>query len=370
MPADKDVASNEPALHVDQEVDLLEYLNALLRAKYRILIAGCIVAGAVFGASKLVENQYSAVAVLAVNLSQSYGGVQPGKYRGSNVVGLLEYSFMLDEPADNEQDRLIARLNSTHFVELFIRENDLVNYIFREQWDPVTESWKEDFQPSMAQAAGYFRAEMVGAVVDQKSGLLPIVIKTNSPQLSAELANKFYQRFNQYIREKRLDELEAQAAILNARLEETSNLDMQRSIYRMLETQLAEEIMLTAKDDYPLELIQRAEPPLLKSGPNRKVWTILGFVLTVILGGVVTIGLIILRKLRSALAEYGVGSGPIQSNKTKSQHSKSVERGKVEFSGEKPTETLPGSQILSASKAQQKIDRSDPLADSLDEWID
>lgn len=362
MSADGMVRNDEPALNIDQEVDLLEYLNAILRVKYRVLIAGIFVAGIVFGASKLVENKYAAVAVLAVNLPQSFGGVKPGQYRGSDVVGLLEYSFMLNEPADNEQDRMIARLNSTHFIELFIRENDLLKYIFRDKWDPLSESWEEGFEPSMAQAAGYFRTDMLGAVLDEKSGLLPIVIKSADPILSADLANKYYQRFNQYIRERRLAELSKQAEILNGRLDETSNLDMQRSIYRMLETQLAEEIMLNAKDDYPLELIQRAQPPLFKTSPNRKVWTILAFVLTVILGVVFTIGLIILKKLRSALSEYGFGS-------SKDVKPSKGQKNSRESADQKSEEPVLVTQEDPDRKASSKPEK-DPLADSLDEWID
>ena len=110
----------QPGLHIDQEVDLLEFLHAILRVKYRILVLSILIAGAVFGASKLVENKFKATVLVAVNISEGFGGTKPGQYRGSDVVGLLEYSFMVDEPAENELDRVMARLGSSTFIELFI----------------------------------------------------------------------------------------------------------------------------------------------------------------------------------------------------------------------------------------------------------
>ena len=291
-------------LNVDQEIDLLEYLNAILRAKFRILIVSILVAGAVFGYSKTIEDKFRSTALVAINVTEGFGGTKPGQYRGSDIVGLLEYSFMVDEPADNEKDRIMARLGSSTFIELFISEQNLLPYIFKESWNAATNSWMEGFVPSMPVAVGIFRESMLHASIDTLSGLLPISITTNDRELSSKLANIYYKRFNEYVRDKRLYELAEQRELLNARLDATTNIEMQRSIFRMLETQLAEEILLNAKDNYPLELIQAAQVPLFKSSPNRKLWTILAFILTAVVSISFCIGLIILKKLRLALAGY------------------------------------------------------------------
>lgn len=351
-----------PPLNVDQEVDLLEYLNAILRLKYRILLLGISVAAIVFGLSRLSEDMYRSTVVVAVNISNGFGGTKPGQYRGSDVVGLLEYSFMLDEPADNEQDRLLARLSSTGFIELFIEENDLLPYIYRDQWNAAEGKWIGDFQPSMLNASQIFRESMLHAEVDMLSGLLPISITTNSPMLSADLANKFYDRFNRYTANLRLAELKRRSDLLNTRLDSTSNVEMQRSIFRMLETQLAEEIMINAQKDYPLELIQSAQPPLSKSSPRRKLWTILAFVLTVVLSIAAAIGFIILRKLRSALSEY--------------DYKETTNAKKVGADAKSPSETeITSNETEVVEKGGSKTDspeQSKPAngLDELSEWLD
>ena len=292
---------NEAPVHLDQEVDLLEYLDALLRAKFRILLVASIAAAMTFGASKLVPNKYRSTAVVAVNITEASGGIKPGNYRGSEIVDLIEHDFIVDSPADNEIDRLIARMGSTAFIQLFIEENRLKPHLYPDLWNAETQSWFEDTEPTLLEASSVFRKEVLSLGIDQKTGLLPISMLTRDPELSTKLANTFYSRFNDYVRESRLSELAERARVLNERLEATSHLEMQRSIYRMLETQLAEETFLSAKKDYPLEVIEVAQPPFNKASPNRKLWTILAFVLTAFLGVVVAFGLVILRKLREAL---------------------------------------------------------------------
>lgn len=344
-----------PPLNVDQEVDLLEYLNAILRFKYRILILSVLVAGAVFAWSKTIENKYRSTAVLAVNINQGFGGTRAGKYRGSDIVGILEYSLMVDEPYENEQSRLIARLTSTAFIELFIEENNLFRYIFRDQWDSVNEDWKEGFVPSMQLAVMVFRSEVLSAEIDGQSGLLPISMMTVDPVLSAELANAYFELFNLYTREKRLNELEQQRTILNQRLDATSNIEMQRSINRMLETQLAEEIVLSAKTDYPLELIQSAQPALFKSSPNRKMWTIVAFIVTAVLGVVFCVARIVLKKLTGALKQYSAPeSGKPNTDVTQPPVIKSV----------------PNSDFGARKEAVKSVEPDKSPVDELDEWLD
>lgn len=349
------VVVKTPPLNVDQEVDLLEYLNAILRFKYRILILSVLVAGAVFAWSKTIDNRYRSTAVVAVNTNQGFGGTRAGQYRGSDIVGILEYSLMVDEPYDNEQSRLIARLTSTAFIELFIKENNLFEYIFRDQWDAANKQWRDGFVPSMQLAVMAFRGDMLSADIDGQSGLLPITIMSVYPELSAKLANAYYERFNSYTREKRLSELEQQRIILNQRLDGTSNVEMQRSIYRMLETQLAEEIVLNAKTDYPLELIQSAQPALFKSSPNRKMWTIVSFIVTAVLGVVFCIARIVLKKLTGALKQYSAPE-PVKSSSDAAQA--------------EATQSVPQSDVSSRKGNPEKVEPQSSTVDELDEWLD
>ena len=252
----KDETVNEEPINLDQEVDLFEYLYALLAAKYRILLIAAMIAISIFAYSKTIDDKFSATARVAVNINSEPGGVAPKNYRAGNSLSLLEYDLLINPAADNEMQRLLARMKSAAFSEIFVKENNLIKYIYKENWDEVNNAWSEGFKPSITDAVLYFRRNMRSVNLDQATSLLDISFITKDPNLSSTLANRFVKRFNKYIQEMEASEIAERRRFLEQRLDETSNLEIQRSIYRMLETQLASEALIFAKKEYPLEEIQ------------------------------------------------------------------------------------------------------------------
>ncbi len=291
---------------VEEEVDLLEYLYAILRFKYRIVVLAMIGAITLFGLSQLVDNSYMATVVVAINIKEKQGGVSPKEYRASDALGLIEHDFIIEAVHSNERDRLMARMRSMKFSQLFIEENGLLPYIFHKNYDSESGKWLDGFNPDLREAGAIFSAQMRGLQTDEESGLLRIIFKTRQPKLSAELANKFVERFNRYIRNNEASELKARRDYLEGRLKEVDNIELHRSIYRLLETQLAAESLLYARRHYPLEVIQPAFPPLNKATPQRKKWAALTFAGLVLLGVMIAIGTVLLKKVRQGLQEYQV----------------------------------------------------------------
>ncbi|TNF99092.1 MAG: hypothetical protein EP297_06460 [Gammaproteobacteria bacterium] len=288
---------------VEEEVDLLEYLHAVLRYKYRILVSAMMGAIMVFGVSLLSENIYMSMAVVAVNIEENPGGVAPKDYRASDALGLIEHDFII-EAHSNERDRLMARMRSMKFSQIFIEENNLLPYIFHKQWDKENNTWLDGFQPDSREAGLIFSRKIRGLETDEQTGLLRINFRSRDPAFSAKLANRFVQSFNQYIRDNQISILKARREYLEQRLKEVENIELHKSIFRLLETQMAAESLLYARNEYPLEVIQPAFPPLNKSSPNRKKWTALSFVGLVMLGIMITIGMVLLKKIRQGLKQY------------------------------------------------------------------
>jgi hypothetical protein len=86
---------------------------------------------------------------------------------------------------------------------------------------------------------------------------------------------------------------------------------MHRSIYRLLEAQLAVESLIYARENYPLEMIQPATEPLFESYPPRKKWTALTLVGLLFVGfGVVVIAGVV-GKLRQDLKAYAKSIEPV-----------------------------------------------------------
>lgn len=359
MTAKDNSTSGNVQLDVNQEIDLLEYLRALLNAKYRILLIAVLGAGIVFGLSKLVTDVYSSSALLAINLNEEPGGIKPKDFRGNNMIGLIERDFMIGPVADNQKERLLARINSATFAEIFIEEKNLFEYIFKDDFDTSSGRWNDGFQPNMGDAVAYFHGEMLWVSEDIETGLLNVGFKTHNPKLSADLANSFWKEFNEYIKQIERSELDRRRVFLEDKIETISNIELQRSIYRLMESQIAAESLLNSREKYPLEEIQPARVPKYKSYPNRKAWSVGALVGLVLLGSFFTLAMVVLKKISTALRGHGgvANDNPLQNNSQRLQPT--------------PEETSGGSSFEKVEKPRQtRTETTDKLKSEYDDWIE
>ncbi|MEM7565382.1 MAG: hypothetical protein AAF353_20455, partial [Pseudomonadota bacterium] len=232
---------------------LLHYLHELLKYRYRLVIIAILGAATVFGLSLLIEDRFSAQATVAINMSEAPGGIQPNDYRGGSTIGVIEYDFIIDGIQSNEQERHLARMESFGFISDFIKSQNLLPWIYPENWDDAKGQWIDGIEPDMREAVKSFKSEALYIQVDQKTELLNVRVTAESPQFAAHLANQLVDAFNQYVRKLDADELKNRRAYLELRLKEVSNTEVHRSIYRLLEAQLAVESLINARANYPLE---------------------------------------------------------------------------------------------------------------------
>lgn len=300
---EKSSTENDP-LGIDSQIDLLEYVGALFQKKYKIGAIALLGAVAVLGMTLLTDNIYTASAVVAINSNEKPGGVSPKDFRTTDAIGLLEHDLIIDSTPANERERMLARMRSVRFSNIFMEENNLVPYIYYKHWDAEKKAWKENFKPEKYEAIDIFQKTIRSIEFDEKTGLLLIHFKTRSADLSAKLANIFVNRFNDYTRELTLSEIAQRRKYLEEQLLIIKNVELQKSIYRLLEAQLAAETLLYAKKDFPLEEIQPAVPPMFKSSPKRLTISALSFIGFAFLGVTYTIGSILARKIFTNLRKY------------------------------------------------------------------
>ncbi len=295
---------------------LLKFMHQLLRYKYRIAIIAILGAGAVFGLSWLINDRFSAQATVAINISETPGGIQPKNYRGANTIGVIEYDFIIDGSQSNERERHLARMESFGFISNFISGQNLLPWLYAQDWDAAKKSWKEGVEPDMREAVKQFKSKALFIDINKKTDLLNIRITADIPDRAARLANEFVRAFNRYVRSLDAEELKGRRAYLEQRLKEVTNKEVHRSIYRLLEAQLAVESLIFARENYPLEMIQPATEPLFESYPPRKKWTALSLVGLVFLGfsGVVVLAMV--SALRRDLKAYAEKHHPQPVQKT------------------------------------------------------
>ncbi len=297
---------------------LLKYLHRLLRYKYRVTIISIFGAMLVFGLSWLISDRFSAQATVAINVSEAPGGIRPKDYRGGNTIGVIEYDFIIDGIQSNERERHLARMESFGFISSFITEQNLLPWLYPTDWDKESRSWIEGVEPDIREAVKAFKSKALYIAIDEKTDLLNVRITASRPSCAARLANEFVRAFNLYIRTLDAEELQDRRTYLEGRLTEVRNTEMHRSIYRLLEAQLAVESLIFARENYPLEMIQPATEPLFESYPPRKQWTAIALIGLMFLGFGAVIVMGVVSTVRQDLKAYAekVSPTPDQATET------------------------------------------------------
>lgn len=294
---------------LDNEVDLLIYLHAVLKVKYRIIIIAIFGATLSFATTFLIDKTYLSTVIVAINIDEKPGGIAAKEYRSGDTVGLLERDFVVQSAPANERDRILTRMQSSKFSEIFILENNLMPYIFYKEWDVKQKKWLDvNDPPDIREGIKIFQENIRYIEIDEKTSLLRVEFKLRDPDYSAKIANLFIERFNKYAKDISLNELSARKSYLESRLRETTSLELQRTIFRLLETQLAAESLIHARNTFPLEVIQPANPPLLKYKPKRLLTAALTFIGLMFVGVTITIGGVIFRRVKANLEALSVSA--------------------------------------------------------------
>lgn len=266
-------------------LDLMPFVNALLRAKLILLAA--LVIGAGIGTWLSMTTPYSYVAgskVSIVDISDP-GGVSPDDRRASEVLTLVEHGFVMGTTRDNYAEVMLARLRSRSFTLHFLETHNIYRHFYPAKWSEETQSWKDGFTPDIGESFTRFRDEIRMITVDEETDIVTIAMRWPEPTLPRDWANMYVDTFNEYMRDRTTQEVERKQAFLEEKLRQSDVVEIQKSIYRLIEAQTAIMMLANAREEYVLEIIDPAARPYRSVNMSRKkkivVGSIVGFMLSV-----------------------------------------------------------------------------------------
>jgi hypothetical protein len=127
------------------------------------------------------------------------------------------------------------------------------------------------------------------------------------PLVARDWANAYVASFNAYIRERTMDDVRRKQSYLEQELRRSDVLEIQQSIYRLIEAQTAIAMLASARDEYALEIIDPAALPYRSFTLSRKKRVLLGTIVGLLLGTFAVLASVLLgqavERLRSGLAE-------------------------------------------------------------------
>lgn len=269
------VTHDSPAV---MELDLMPYINALIDARWKLVIAALL--SAVLASVVAYSKPYMFQSIIKVSVVdiEDPGGVSPDDRMASEVLTLVEHGFVMGTTRDNYNEVMLARLRSRNFTMKFIDEHNLYRYFYPEQWLKKEQRWEAGFTPDRGEVFTRFRDGVRTIVLDEETDILSVGMNWPEPTVARDWANNYVRSFNEFIRERTIMDVQRKQEYLQSELHNSDLLEMQKSIYRLIEAQTAIAMLANAREEYALEIIDPAAIPYRSFMMSRKKRIVIGTV--------------------------------------------------------------------------------------------
>ena len=278
----------------DDEIDLRELFSVLWAGKKLIAAVTSLFAVISVIYALSLANEYKSSAVVAPAES---GGSALGNMAGQ-LGGLASLAGINIGPGENTETlEAMEIMQSWGFIEEFIETHSLQIPIYAaEGWDKASnrlklddelydaesKTWQIDDEDSNKQRSPssweLFEEfdKKVAVSQDKTTGLITISLEYYSPYLAKQWVELFIRSINDYMRERKLQQVNRNIEYLTAQVEKTAIADMREVFYQIIEEQTKSKMLAEASPEYAFVTVSRAMVPEEESKPKRALISILG----------------------------------------------------------------------------------------------
>lgn len=255
----------------DDEVRLIELWSIVWSRKWHII--GISFAFAVLSLlyALLATEWYRAEVLLAPAEDRTTSPLQ------GQLGGLAALAGVYIGAGDSVE--AVATLKSREFARDFIEGQGLLPVLFEDEWDPAGQHWLVDDpreQPDIRDAVRRFHEDILRVDEDRATGLVTLAIEWTDPVLASEWASMLVQRINSRLRERALQEAEANVIYLQSEMAKTNVVTLQQAMGRLIESELNKLMLARGTQEFAFRTIDSAEPPDRRIRPKRALIVVLG----------------------------------------------------------------------------------------------
>lgn len=292
--------TKELGRYPDDEIDLRELFLTLWRGKWIILATtvAFAAAGVFYALSK--PNIYQASVLLAPAQDEGSAGGLGGQLGGlASLAGIN-----LGSGGANKTVMAKQVLQSRAFLADFIHRHNLsVALMATEGWDINSQEWvinREVYNPQSGEwlqdedgksqnptdwdLVKKFKENHLSISDDKETGMVTVNIKSQSPPVAKEWAEKLVHDINEHMRQQDVKDAEARIAYLEEKLGETNIAGMQQVFYQLIESETRTVMLANAQNEYIFKTVDPAVVPQEKSEPKRALVAIVATMLGGMLG--------------------------------------------------------------------------------------
>jgi hypothetical protein len=249
--------------------------------------------GAVTYSVSLPDLYRSEVLLVSTSSQSSSGGL--GQLAGfANMAGV-----QLGSAGADSLSITLETLKSKFFLSNFIDKFELKSailgttgwndaqgdWVYNENvFDKSAGAWVSSREPSIQKAVSFFSKKMLEVEGSVKDGFVRLAITSTSPQYSKIWTSNLVFEINDYMKNQAIQEAKKSISYLEEQLGKTDIAQMESIFYQLIEQQIKTIMLAQANNTYTLKVIDPAIVPEIKSGPNRAVISVVGFLMGLFFG--------------------------------------------------------------------------------------
>jgi hypothetical protein len=242
-------------------ISVIDLWHALKRHKWMILAVTLVAVLASGVAALLMTPTYRSETVLApVSQDEGISRYAGNLERFGSIAALVGVDLSQSGSRKNEA---MATLQSRLLTEQFIRDEKLLPVLFHDLWDARDERWDvrdPDDIPTLGDAYELFDEDVRHLSESRRNGMVILTIEWEDAQLAADWANELVERTNAMLRNRTEEEAQRAIDYLRAELDETSAVELQQVLHRLIEAQMKEIILTKATEQFAFRVIDPAKP--------------------------------------------------------------------------------------------------------------
>jgi uncharacterized protein involved in exopolysaccharide biosynthesis len=259
----------------------LAHVLRVVRRRWKLWV-GVVVVAALAGlvASLIIPRRYEAEVValprgsdrsaLLGTLSGQLGGLAALAGLGSGQSG--------------QRAEALQMLQSNLLAREFIQENKLLPLLYASDWDARRQAWNGHVR-TLNEGVALFDHRIRSVLEDRRTGLVTVRVTWKDPVQAAAWANELVRRANDSLRERAVARAQASIAYLKREARNADAVEIQQTLYHLMEEQYKTLLLANVSDDYEFSLIDPAVAPDPEqyAFPRKALFTFGGFFFGIVL---------------------------------------------------------------------------------------
>ncbi|MDF1878587.1 hypothetical protein JHD46_02925 [Sulfurimonas sp. SAG-AH-194-C20] len=283
----------------EDEIDLRELWNTILKGKKIIALITTIVVSLTFVYALKIPNVYTSKTVL-IPTAES-GGASLGGLGGLGGLAAMAGISIGGGGSMSPDIAFNSLLDNYAFMKEFVTKNKIVehyndpkadeNYVFALGFRGLYELFKSSPDEELDMDAKIFNIiktikSSMSISSDKKSGLITVSYSDNDREYPPVIIDAFLRDASTYLVENNLNIIDKKLKYFSHEMQSADGFELRQSLSSMISNILQEKVMMKSKEYYQCDVLTAAYSAYIKdkSKPKRGLILVVSFITSIILG--------------------------------------------------------------------------------------